>query len=151
MYVELDEAEEATYILTNHRIQKHKLSFIVLLISISVAVYLFAFILPYADRKGFFSENDVPNKIEATKYLFLCLTMLVGYSVVLSKYLQRITCIRFLNYPLAIFNVYSGFWLTLIYKGGTILWFMMPTIILLVIALPYGFYKGLLKDIQSRK
>ena len=84
------------------------------------------------------------------KYLFLSLPVFISYSIFVYFFLHKVTHIRFMIFPLVIFNIYCGFWLCLISIGGAILWAMIPTIIFLLVALVFSFINGLLKDIKDR-
>ncbi|KRE44277.1 hypothetical protein ASG85_33085 [Paenibacillus sp. Soil724D2] len=115
-----------------------------------VALYLIFFIVPYADKNGFFNENNVPNYEEVKKYIFLCIPVVIGYILFSSIYIRKTSFLKSLIYPLFIANIYLGFWLSLLAMGGAILWLMIPTIIFPIIALPISFHKGRMKDIQYK-
>ncbi|BFT72634.1 hypothetical protein PAENIP36_40760 [Paenibacillus sp. P36] len=107
---------------------------------------MFFFIVPYADKNGFFNENEIPNKEEAIKYILLCVPILITYILFFTIIIRKTTFLRSLNYPLFIVNVYFGFWFSLLTEGGAILWLMIPTLIFLIIVLPISLYRGMKKD-----
>ena len=106
--------------------------------------------MPYADKKGFFNENETPNHEEVIKYILLCIPILIGYILFATIYIRKTTFLRSFNYPLFIVNIYFGFWFSMLAEGGAILWLMIPTLIFLIIALPVSFYKGIKKDSASK-
>lgn len=128
----------------------HKLNFLVLCVSLFVGLYLFFFIVPYANKKGFFNENETPTNEEAIKYSLLCIPILIGYILFVAIFVRKTTFLRSFNYPLILVNIYFGFWFSLLAEGGAILWLMIPTLIFLIIALPISLYKGIKKDSEYK-
>ncbi|WP_152619542.1 hypothetical protein [Cohnella kolymensis] len=103
---------------------------------------------PFAEKKGFLNENELPQQEEVIKYILLCLPVVISYIVLASIYIRKITFLRSLNYPFYIANIYIGLCLSIIVMGGAILWVMIPTIIIPLLALPVSFFTGLIKDIK---
>ncbi|MDQ0090327.1 membrane-associated HD superfamily phosphohydrolase [Paenibacillus anaericanus] len=132
-------------------IKIHKINLIALLISMIVLLYIFYVIVPYADNKDFFNENEIPNKTEAFKYTIICVPILIGYVVFVLFYIRKITFLVSLNYPLIVINLYMGAFLSLLIMGGAILWLMVFTSIFALGALLLLFINGIYKDYKYIK
>lgn len=135
-------------------IKIHKINLIVLLGSLIILFYIFYVIVPYADNKGFFNENEIPNKIEAFKYSIICFPILIGYLVFVIFYFRKIIFLASLNYPLILINFYIGAFLSLLIMGGAILWLMVFSLFFALAALLLLFVNGIYRDykyINNRK
>lgn len=129
-------------------IRKSNLNLILLLISLMVTLYLLFFLIPYADKNGFFNENDSPEQGKIIIYFLLSTPIMLGYVVFALWKIKNIVFLKSLNYPLFIFNTYIGFFICAISLGAAILWLMVATIFIPLLALPASFIFGLVKDIQ---
>lgn len=135
-------------------IKINKINLIVLLVSLIFLVYIFYVIVPYAENKGFFNENEIPKKTEAITYSIICFPILIGYVVFVIFYFRKITFLASLNYPLIVINFYIGAFLLLLKMGGAILWLMVFTWIFALAVLLLCFINGIYRDykyIKNRK
>ncbi|MDF2923500.1 MAG: hypothetical protein K0R57_2414 [Paenibacillaceae bacterium] len=114
----------------------------------AILLYLLLYLVPYAEKTGFFSENETPDKSQQSLYLIRSAPIVLGYVICALIYWKRVVFPKCIIYPLGIANVYTGTVLCLLYAGGTILWFILPSVVLPLLILPVSFIYGLVKDIQ---
>ena len=122
-----------------------------LISSLVVFLYLIFVIAPYANKNGFFNENGIPNQVDITKYKIMLYPVIIGYTILASIYVNKISFFKSLSVPLYLSNIYVGFCLCLIEAGGALLWIMVPTIIFPIIAIPVSFINGFIKDYKYIK
>jgi hypothetical protein len=123
-------------------------SYYFFIVSAIVIVYLWFFLLPYADKHGFFNENDSPDLRQMHIYLWLSAPIVISYILFVLVSLNKIKFLLSLNYPLLIFNIYAGIILVIISIGGAILWFVMPSVLIFILILPISLVYGLVRDIK---
>lgn len=128
--------------------KKPNISICFFVISLTIFLYLLFFLIPYADKHGFFNENSFPQQEKKLLYFFLSTPIIIGYIVYAFMSIKKIIYLKSLNYPLLVFNVYFGSAICLLALGGAILWLMLLTFFIPVVFLPVSLIIGVVKDIK---
>ncbi|WP_310832765.1 hypothetical protein [Paenibacillus pedocola] len=121
----------------------------VLLASVAIIAYFFFVATPYGNRHGFFSEASMPEDGQILPYFLMTTPPLAVYILFCILSLKRIAYLRWLNYPLMIFNIhlFSLFCLSA-FNGGTIFWFVLITGPITLMLMVVFLIIGLIKDLK---
>lgn len=109
--------------------------------SVAFFLYFIIAVIPYGDSHNFFSEASVPEGSEIWPYFLMTTPALLVYLIITFKWIGRIRFLRWLNYPVIIFNIsFISLICLSAFNGGTVFWliFIMGPVSLLltVIFLP---------------
>lgn len=117
------------------KIKTHKFNILIMLLSLAVLFYFLYVVVPFADRRGFFSEHDTPSRPEVIKYILLCFPIISVYLWFIIHHFHKITFLFSLNYPLILINMFLGVFLLLLVMGGAILWLAVFTFIFALVGM----------------
>lgn len=119
-------------------------------VSAGLLLYLFFVAVPYADRIGLLSEGGMPT-VSLVPYFMMTVPVMLVYLVYLVRRLFKTSRLRVALYPLAVANLYFGvFFCALLVYGGTILWLMIPTLLLPAVLIPVTCIAGFILDRRAK-
>ena len=122
------------------------------LISSAIWILYIAFLLwPFAEKFGLLNETTAPQADMRLIYFLLSTPVYIFYIVFICINCRKITFPKCLIYPVIVFCLYVGLFACLLVFGGPILWLMVFSIIIPIIAIPISFIIGLVLDIRRRK
>lgn len=123
--------------------------FYMLAASAAAFLYFIFIAIPYGDSHNFFSEASVPEGKEVWPYFLMTTPTLIVYVIFVFKWIRRIRFLRWLNYPVIIFNVnFISLICLSAFNGGTVFWLIFITGPVSLLLTGIFFTIGLIKDLK---
>lgn len=123
----------------------------VLIFSLILALYFLIVMLPFGEKCGIFSENNLTQSYLLLAYFILTTPIFLIYLAFLFYNFNTITFLKSINYSIITFNIFFGSFVCLSVLGGAILWFALFAFPAFFIVLILSFIIGIIKDIKYFK
>ena len=120
----------------------------VLTSSVALLLYTIFIVVPFADKYNFFNENTSPQADKILIYFLFTTPVFIVYIVYVIFHFRRTVFLTSISYPVIVFNLHSGFYACILVQGGAVLWYMLVSIPILIIAILISFGIGIARDVN---